>query len=233
MKQFKKIIASALVASALAVSPAVHASGIPVVDGAAIAQNADNFIQQMVEMGNQLTTMKNQLDQAKQQYQSLNGIRNMGDLVNNQAARSYLPANYQAMLQNGVGQWKALRDAFRSYDASARGFNPNSNSAKGFEGWAKQTAIARASAEEAYKAASKRFSDIQVLMNKINAAPDAKDIADLQARIQAEQVMMQNETNKLMMLSQLHQTQRDIRAQQVLESQMGITKGKGRVPTTW
>jgi len=54
--------------------------------------------------------------------------------------------------------------------------------------------------EDGYNQASQRFSSIQVLLDKVNAAPDQKDIADLQARIQAEQVMMQNESTKLAML---------------------------------
>ena len=90
---------------------------------------------------------------------------------------------------------------------------------------AKQAAINRAGAEEGYKTASQRFSDIQVLLDKIDAAPDAKDIADLQARIQAEQVMMQNEANKLVMLQQLASAQRDLQQQQAREISMKALKG--------
>jgi len=65
-----------------------------------------------------------------------------------------------------------------------------------------QLAIDEAMALESYKQASRRFGDIQVLLDKINDAsiPDAKDMVDLQARIQAEQVMMQNEASKIAMM---------------------------------
>ena len=60
---------------------------------------------------------------------------------------------------------------------------------------------------EAYKKASERIRDIQVLLNKVNDAPDAKDIADLQARIQAETTMLQNEQAKITMMVKLQEIQ--------------------------
>ena len=62
-------------------------------------------------------------------------------------------------------------------------------------------------------------------MDRINAAPDDKDIQDLQARIQAEQVMMQNETNRLHTLSMLAQAQRDLAMQQAAERRMKSWRG--------
>ncbi|NLC24847.1 MAG: hypothetical protein GX776_10360 [Oxalobacter sp.] len=56
-------------------------------------------------------------------------------------------------------------------------------------------------------------------------APDDKDIQDLQARIQAEQVMMQNETNRLHTLSMLAQAQRDLAMQQAAERRMKSWRG--------
>jgi type IV secretion system protein VirB5 len=69
------------------------------------------------------------------------------------------------------------------------------------------------------------------LLDKVNAAPDAKDIADLQARIQVEQVMLQNESNKLQALQQLAAAQRDLQIQQGRE--ISIKSGKGGLPAGW
>jgi type IV secretion system protein VirB5 len=65
----------------------------------------------------------------------------------------------------------------------------------------------------------------------VNDAPDAKDIADLQARVQAEQVMMQNEANKLQMLALLAQAQKDLHNQQVNE--IGMKSLYGEMPAGW
>lgn len=52
-------------------------------------------------------------------------------------------------------------------------------------------------------------------------------MADLQARIQAEQVMVQNELVKLHLMAQLQQAQRDIMAQQAREISMRGARGSG------
>ena len=70
-----------------------------------------------------------------------------------------------------------------------------------------------------------------MLLDKVNDAPDAKDMADLQGRIQSEQVMMANERNKLAMLTSLAKTQEDIYAQQGKEITLkSITVG---MPKGW
>ena len=50
---------------------------------------------------------------------------------------------------------------------------------------------------------------IQALLDQIDEADEPKDIADLQARIQGEQMMLQNEQVKLAALSQMQQSRRD------------------------
>lgn len=205
----------------LAVVNPAHA-GIPVIDGANLAQ----AIQQVMAWAQQYQQMVQQIEEMQRAYNNLNGARNMGSLVNNPSSRKYLPDEYQDMLSNGVGQWEAIRNASRKFDMASSSLSASSDAARAFEQVAKQAAINRASAEEAYKTASQRFNDIQVLLDRVNSAPDAKDIADLSARIQAEQVMMQNEANKLQMLAQLAQAQRDLGMQQAAERRMQATRGE-------
>jgi type IV secretion system protein VirB5 len=202
-------------------------AGIPVIDAANLAQ----AVQQVLAWAQQYQQMMEQYQQMQQAYNNLNGVRNMGDLVNDPQTRKYLPDEYQEILTNGVGQWEAIRNAARKFDIADSGLSASSDAAQAFEQSAKQAAINRASAEEAYEAASKRFGDIQVLLDKVNSAPDAKDIADLQARIQAEQVMVQNEANKLQMLAQLAQAQKDLHNQQVNE--ISMKSSRGAMPAGW
>jgi type IV secretion system protein VirB5 len=143
----------------------------------------------------------------------------------------YLPDDYQTILSNGVGNWEAIRDAAKRFDIATTTLSPDSDAVQAYEGVAKQAAINRAGAEEAYKTASQRFNNIQTLLNKINAAPDAKDIADLSARIQAEQLLLQNEANKLQALSLLMKAQHDLQDQQAKE--IGMKSVKGGLPAGW
>lgn len=208
-------------------STIVYAGGIPVIDGSNLAQ----AILQVDAWKQQYDQMVNQFKQLEQQYKNLNGVRGMANLVNNPALRQYLPADYQTILNHGYGNWESIRAAAKIYDIKQTSLGQGTDAAKAFETKAKQAAINRATTEDAYKQASKRFADIQVLLDKVNAAPDSKDIADLQARIQAEQVMMQNENTKLIMLGQLAQAQRDLQAQQAAE--IGMKSSKGVMPAGW
>ena len=160
-----------------------------------------------------------------QQLNNTRGIRGMGDLVNNPQARQYLPAQYQTMLH--AGRWPMGEQIYQQSQAPstthrcaswpaipvavqrlpARLASSSTPSAK------HGSHQSRGGGGQAYNTASQRFSDIQVLLDRINLSPDAKDIADLSARIQAEQVMMQNEATKLQSLAMLVQAQKDIMAQ--------------------
>jgi len=173
----------------------------------------------------QLVQMQNQFNQLKSTYDSMNGSRGMADLVNNPAARQYLPANYQDILSSGYGSWASIRSASKIMGIEDTTLSPTSDVAKAFESAARQASLNRATMEDGYNQASQRFDSIQVLLDKINAAPEQKDIADLQARIQAEQVMMQNENTKLAMLGQLAQAQRDLGNQRAMEIGMKATRG--------
>ena len=226
MKLFKKLFGAFALMIGLGMGNAAHA-GIPVIDAASLTQ----AILQVQSWAQQYQQMVQQIQQAQQQYNSISGIRNMASLVNNPAARQYLPADYATILSQGVGQWSAIRDAAKKFDVSSTSLSASSDAAQAFNQVAKQAALNRASAETAYSTASQRFSDIQVLLDKVNNAPDAKDMADLQGRIQAEQVMMQNEANKLQMLQQLASAQRDLQIQQNKEISMKSTKGG--LPTGW
>jgi len=223
----KRCGAIALMAGMIAGSSVHAAGGIPVLDAANLAKAVD----QITAWSKQYQQMNEQIQSMQRAYESVNGIRNMGNLVNNPALRQYLPAEYQQVLSQGVGQWEAIRNAAKTFDISLTSLSASSDAVKAFEQAANQAALNRATAEAAYNNASQRFADIQLLLDKVNTAPDAKDIADLQARIQAEQVMMQNEANKLQMLSQLASAQRDLQDQQVRE--IRIKSLRGPMPEGW
>lgn len=226
MKTFKRFIAAALVFLGLGMNVNANA-GIPVIDAAALTQ----AVQQVAAWAQQYQQMASQIQNLERSYAAVNGARSMGSLVNNPLSRQYLPAEYQTMLNQGVGQWETIRNVSRRFDISGTTLATTSDAARAFNQVANQAAINRASAEMAYNNASQRFGDIQVLLDRVNYAPDAKDMADLQGRIQAEQVMMQNEANKLQMLQQLAAAQKDLQVQQSKEISMKSLRGG--LPAGW
>ena len=118
----------------------------------------------------------------------------------------------------------------QKFDVGSTSLDSNSDSAKAFYASAQQSSLNRATSEESYKQASNRISSIQTLLDKVNDVSDEKDVLDLQARIQAEQVMVQNENVKLTALSQLQQSQRDLAYQQAAEIRMKSTQAVSYTP---
>lgn len=207
-KTIKSFFVSCAMLCGLTFGTQAHA-GIPTIDVASLAaaiEQVTAWAQQYQQMVQQYQQLQQQYQQQVQQYQSINGNRNMASLANNPALRQYIPANYQSILQNGYGNSQQIFDGL-NVGVTAQ----STDSSKAFAASANQAAINRAIGEAGYKAANDRFAQIQILLDKVNDAPDAKDMADLSGRIQAEQVMMQNESNKIAMLSQLAQAQRDLR----------------------
>lgn len=166
----------------------------------------------------QYAQMVQEYNQLVEEYRSLNGIRGMASLVNNPQLRRYLPDEYKNILSQGYGDWQALRTALDNPVGSSNLQKLRRD----------QLAIDEAMTLESYKQASRRFGDIQVLLDKINDAsiPDAKDMVDLQARIQAEQVMMQNESAKIAMMKNLQ----DIQKQKMQERAQRNDKEMRRKP---
>src|SRR5262245_51915275 len=83
---------SLIIAGGLSLStPAV--AQIPVTDGAHIAQSALNQAETMAKWAVQYKQMVAQIDQMQKQYDSLNGSRGLGEILNNPALRDYLPSD--------------------------------------------------------------------------------------------------------------------------------------------
>ena len=68
-------------------------------------------------------------------------------------------------------------------------------------------ALQEALARQELQNVSQRFDAIQTLINAIPTAVDEKGILDLQARIQVEQGMLQNENSKLHVLYEAAESQ--------------------------
>jgi type IV secretion system protein VirB5 len=79
----------------------------------------------------------------------------------------------------------------------------------------------QATSQQALQASSQRFVTLQQLINAIPTAIDQKGALDLQARIAAEQAMLQNEQAKIQTLNQALQA--DERARQQRAQELSIS----------
>ena len=79
----------------------------------------------------------------------------------------------------------------------------------------------QATSQQALQSSSQRFASLQQLINAIPSATDQKGILDLQARIAAEQAMLQNEQTKVQTLNQ--SLEADERARQQRARELAIS----------
>ncbi|MFZ6774642.1 P-type DNA transfer protein VirB5 [Undibacterium sp. SXout7W] len=210
MKLLKKI----LIVSSLVITNLAHAQ-LPVIDGAALAKWVL-----------QIKAMKDQLEQLTETNRQWSGTRGMEDLVNNPQMRRYLPSNYQQILNSGFGNSQQIREQYKRFGIDQTKIPADSEVAKHFNDNANFAATNRAAVEEAYRQASRRFDDLDTLLNQLKRTKDPKDAMDLQVRIQAEQAILQNEANKMNMFNALAQAQDRLQEQQAKELQMKMSNGK-------
>jgi type IV secretion system protein VirB5 len=136
-------------------------------------------------------------------------------------ARNYLPADWgqltAAMQGNGSGALSAdIRAAVNAnavLTASQLAVLPPDQRLQ-IQNARTNVALLRGLTQEALANSSSRFSSIQQLIQAIPSATDQKGILDLQARISAEQGMLQNEQTKLQTLYQAAMAQAALQQQQ-------------------
>jgi type IV secretion system protein VirB5 len=192
-------------------APAAHAQWA-VIDVNAIVQ----LTQQVSVLREQLTTAENELSQAQSTFSAMTGTRGMQNLLSG-TARNYLPTSLgdlQAVLQGTSGTYGALSASVSSLVQSNAVLSAQQVSqlspalqARLFAA-RNANALLQAIAGSAMSTASSRFTSLQQLITAIGSASDQKGALDLQARIAAEQSMLQNDQAKLAVLAQAAEGQR-------------------------
>lgn len=218
---------------ALAAAPAAHAQWA-VVDVGAIAQ----LVQQVATMRDQLSTARDQLRQTENSFRSMTGGRGMQQLLANQP-RNYLPedwAQLEAAMTRSVQNYGAFHSQMTSLMNSNAVLTPAQLAALSqvernqIESGRRSAALLQASMRQALSTTSGRFAAIQHLITAISSASDQKAILDLQARIAAEETMLQNEQTKLQVLYQAAQAEEWARMQRVREQAIADVGSLRRLP---
>lgn len=210
----KKIVLAVALATALASAGHSASAQQIVYDPTNFTSNlkqVTHMVSQLKKLDDQLSNMRGQLDTAKSQLTSMTGARGMGKLVTD-ATRDYIPRNWREALAAG-GQIGAIAQDIKKTanylsDQDLSKINPAYKEMLKKSG---ETAInAMASNTMVFKESAERFDRVQTLMDKIEAADDMKAIADLQARVQVEQVMLQNELLRAQAMNAMIASQKDI-----------------------
>jgi len=183
-------------------------AGMPVIDAANLAQ----AIQEVLSWGQQLQGMERQYSQLLQSYRqlqstynSLTGARGMQNLLQiSMASRNYLPVSY-AQLTGVINGTSTAYPVLSSQVQTSIQSNAvlNTQRVGGLSPQAQQYLLQSRQAaatlsmlsQQSQANASGNFSNVQTLISALGTTADTKASADLNGRIQSEQVMTQ--TNQI------------------------------------
>ncbi len=230
MKHFKRLFVAVGLTAALGSANA----GIPVIDVANLAQSIQQVVawaQQNAQMVQQITELRNQYTQLTNTYNSMTGNRGLGTLLNgavDQATRRYLPgdATQLGQLGSGVAGFGSLQATINRYRSSVTSLPPTwfpagSPAANTLATRVDSLATQQAMGEAAYTSSTQRTSDLEDMISTIGTADDQKAIAEINARITAQQALIANESTRLQALTYMQQLQKqqdDQRAREVVST---------------
>ncbi len=215
----KRTMLLAAAAALLISAGAAHAQGIPVIDQAALAKQLESIAQ----LKSQLDTLNQQLQQAQQLYGSLNKLTNMADVasvLNDPSIRKALPQDFNAIesLLNGAGSG-AFGDSASKFLQSNSTYQTSANDfyAQELSRIQNKNAGQMSLGQQIYDAATKRIDGIDQLRQQISSAGTSKDVADLQARLQAEAAFLQIDVVRMQGLRMVLQAQAQVDDQRKAE----------------
>ena len=194
-----------------------------------------NQIETIMKWTEQLKSMGQQLDQMKQVYGTLQGMRNLGSLMNNDLLTQYLPQDYvgavQALKNGGGGSFAGIsgsvNDIVRANQLRSCA-DLNSDPAMRTtctQQW-QQLALQKQIGDMGYRKASDNIRNLQTFVGSINSSTDQKAISEVQARIQVETVRMQNEQIKLSTIQAMEEADRRLQQQSAIDNfNAGMTRG--------
>ena len=194
-KEMRKFMRTTVLALVLAATPA--AAQEAVLDVSNLAQ-ARLQVQQLVQ---QLRMMQQQYQQLVQTYQAIahlpqTALRELGREFNVDQFRNALPAQSGTLssVMNGSGLGTGpFASSLQDFLGQNRVYVPTGQDfqADTLRRTATSVAGAQAMASQLYQSAANRIEALRGLETRLADAGDAKDVADLQARIAAEQAFIE------------------------------------------
>lgn len=179
-------------------------AGLPVIDVANLVQAVQqvfSWIQQATDMIETIENLQEQVHLAEQELESMTGQRLLGLIFNDPNLRHYLPEDATAiyMALGGEG-YSGLSETARAIREARMIYNCEDESSDFLNICEKTLSLTSQDisfSQEAFATATERTTQIEALMQEIDRTSDPKSIAELQARIQAEGVMIANEQSRI------------------------------------
>lgn len=219
----KSILAVALAASLTGIAGNASAQWV-VIDPANIQNNiishaADiaKYVQMIQQMESQLSQLQATYSQLTNQYKSLSGSRGLG-MIDNENFAQNIPTSWQQTLaaEEDGGQIGQIASQIKNEASELQQpyfQNVDSIIQQGLATTMKQSVNGQALNAQVYDTSSDRFQKINQLMQQINTTTDMKGVAEIQARLQAENAQLLNELIRVQAMNALIAQQQKTQAQ--------------------
>ena len=213
----KKLVLSVLLASSITLpfATVTHATGIPVVDGANLAQALIN-----------VQEAQKRFQQLKTQITSVTGNACLGGLISDPTDRStlnkYLPQVYSDITQAVKnGDMGALQSVYKKVQE-----NEKSLQGSGKARLATTMMVNQAQTENLLKNLDVRNAKIDSIVSQLNATTDLSSKADLANALSAENAQISNDMTRINILLKQGEIQQKLAEQQA--SKESVSKLIGR-----
>lgn len=206
-----------------------RATGIPVIDVANLVQTVQQVINDITKINNQIQ----QIRQLQTQIESINGIRNLGDVFNNPLLKNYIPAEaftlVNAVNTSGYSGLNATAKVLRDLNMVYNCMDLTGDARTSCQAALAQPYQQKGLLQDAMKTAAGRLTQIQSLMTQINATTDQKSVLEIQARIGAENALLAHEVSQVQMLQGMADSEERIARSRERERQYEMLGRTGKV----
>ena len=206
-----------------------RAQGIPVIDVANLVQTVQQVIHDITKINNQIQ----QIRQLQTQIESINGIRNLGDVFNNPLLRNYIPAEaftyLNAVNTSGYSGLNATARVLRDVGMIYNCMDLTADARTQCQAALAQPYQHKGLLQDAMQTAAGRLTQIQSLMTQINATTDQKSVLEIQARIGAENALLAHEMSQVQMLQGMADSEERIARSRERERQYEMLGRTGKV----
>ncbi|MGC3940889.1 type IV secretion system protein [Roseobacter sp. EG26] len=212
-----------LLVCALTLSSPAYAGGVPVIDTTAIANAKATFAKELAQM-------VKELEEAKRLYDAVNGLTEMADIVdalNDLKVRELLGPDAMSIASalevniDALGDLSGTANEFLDHtrvtaaDVSAEDFYRQELDRIGARS-ARDAAVG----DRIVRSADDRLAGLERLRQAIGTVSTQKEINALQARLQVESAMLQNDTNRIQGLAMLQEAQSEVESQRQREVEL-------------
>jgi len=168
------------------------------------------------KMEESVLLLREEVSRLESTYEAMSGSRGLGSVLYDPALREYLPTDWMRVYDAASGGgYAGISGPLKDIERAERLQGTVAEEVLAVRERAFRTAATnKAIALHAFDGARARLAEIESLMRKIDETHDPKGVAEIEARIAAEEAVVQNESTKLELVAMLERAEEALRAEQ-------------------